>query len=138
MKKIIIDTNGLVSFVTDRDIEQQKKIARLLQDASKLKITIQCHHHVISEFVYVLSSVYGCRDNDIHRMISDFIAMPGIEIATSVDMPTLLNFWPDRIPDYGDAVIASQCKNNKGSAIATFDKKFRKSIQNLGLQTCDL
>jgi len=138
MKKIIIDTNGLISFVTDRNIEQQKKIAQLLQDAAKLKITIQCHHHVISEFVYVLSTVYGCRGNDIHRMISDFIAMPGIEISTSVDMPTLLNYWPDRITDYGDAVIAAQCKNSKGSAIATFDKKLKKSIENLGLQTYNL
>lgn len=138
MKKIIIDTNGLISFVTDRNIEQQKKIAGLLNDASRLKITIQCHHHVLSEFVYVLSSVYHCRANTIHRMISDFIAMPGIEITTSVDIPTLLNFWPDRISDYGDAVIASQCRNSKGSAIATFDQKFRKSIQNLGLQIYDL
>lgn len=138
MKKIIIDTNGLISFVTDRNIEQQKIIARLFQDASKLKIAIQCHHHVLSEFVYVLSNVYGCRGNDIHRMISDFIAMPGIEITTSVDMPTLLNYWPDRIADYGDAVIAAQCKNSKGSVIATFDKKFRKSIENLGLAIYDL
>jgi len=138
MKKIIIDTNGLISFVTNRNIQQQNKIAHLLQDASNLKIIIQCHHHVISEFVYVLHTIYGCRDIDIHRMISDFIAMPGIEIITAVDMSTLLNYWPGRITDYGDAVIAAQCKNSKGSAIATFDKQFRKSIENLGLQTYDL
>jgi predicted nucleic acid-binding protein len=66
-------------------------------------------------------------------MISDFIAMPGIEIITDVNLTTLLDYWPDRITDYGDAVIAAQCKNSKGSAIATFDKKFKKSIKDIGL-----
>jgi len=137
MNKIIIDTNALISFVTDRNLKQQKKITQLLKDASRLKITILCHHHVISEFVYVLGSVYNCRNEDIHRMISDFIAMPGIEITTEVNLTTLLNYWPNRITDYGDAVIAAQCKNNKGTAIATFDKKFKKSIEDIGLQTFD-
>jgi predicted nucleic acid-binding protein len=137
MSKIIIDTNALISFVTDRNLKQQKKITQLLQEASRLKVTVLCHHHVISEFVYVLSSVYHCLDKDIHRMISDFIAMPGIEITTDVNLSTLLHYWPNRIPDYGDAVIAAQCKNSKGSAIATFDKNFKKTIENIGLQTFD-
>ena len=137
MNKIIIDTNALISFVTDRNLKQQKKITQLLHNASRLKITILCHHHVISEFVYVLSSIYNCRNEDIHRMISDFIAMPGIEITTEVNLTTLLNYWPKRITDYGDAVIAAQCKNNKGTAIATFDKKFKKSVEDIGLQTFD-
>jgi len=37
MKQIIIDTNCLISFVTDRDLTQQQKIARLLTDAAKLR-----------------------------------------------------------------------------------------------------
>ncbi len=138
MKKIIIDTNGLISFVTDRNLNQQKKIARLFQDASKLRITIQCHHHVISEFVYVSSSIYSCSNKDINRMIADFIAMPGIEIITEVNFSTLLQYWPSQITDYGDAVIAAQCKNSKGSAIATFDKKFKKAIGQIGLPLHEL
>lgn len=133
MKKIIIDTNALISFVTDRNLNQQKKIARLFLDAAKLKLTIQCHHHVISEFVYVLSSIYNCKNKDINRMISDFIAMPCIEIITDVNLTTLLYYWPNLITDYGDAVIAAQCKNSRGSAIATFDKKFKNSFERLGL-----
>ncbi len=33
MKKIIIDTNCLLSFVTDRNVQQQEKISRLFQEA---------------------------------------------------------------------------------------------------------
>ena len=133
MKRIIIDTNCLISFVTDRNLEQQQKIARLFADAARLKKIILCHHHVLSEFVYVLSSVYRLPDNNIHDMISDFIAMPGIELITDVNMDIILSYWPKHIPDYGDAIIAAQCKNSTRAAIATFDKKFKNALVTLGL-----
>ena len=133
MKRVIIDTNCLLSFVTDRNPGQQKKIARLLEQASKLKKILHCHHHVLSEFISVLRSVYGLSDKKIHAMITDFISMPGIEIVTDVHMNTLLSYWPKHISDYGDAVIAAQCKHTPRAAIVTFDKKFQKSLTTLGL-----
>jgi len=61
MKKIIIDTNCLISFVSDRNIEQQEKISNLFREAGRLKKTILCHHHVISEFKATLlrSKLHG-------------------------------------------------------------------------------
>ncbi len=43
MKKVIIDTNALISFVTDRNIDQQVLISSLLEDALKAKHSILCH-----------------------------------------------------------------------------------------------
>lgn len=133
MKQIIIDTNCLISFVTDRNIIQQQKIAHLLTDAAKLRQTIICHHHVLSEFVYVLSSVYQLSDHTIHDMITELIAMPGVKLATDVNMNTILTYWPKHITDYGDAVLAAQCKDSKRTAIATFDKKLKNAASTLGL-----
>ena len=138
MKKVIIDANGLISFVTDRDIDQQLKIARLLEEGAQLKITIFCHHHVLSEFVYVLQTVYHCQHQKIHDMVSNFISMPGIVLTTDVDMTFVLAYWPSVIQDYGDAVIAAQCKIIKGSSIVTFDKKFKNNLQKLGLPIYEL
>jgi len=133
MKKIIIDTNGLISFVTDRNIEQQQKIAQIFKDAARLKTIIICHHHVLSEFVYVLGSVYHVSAQGIHEMIAGLVAMPGVELVMDVNMVTVLQYWPDFIPDYGDAVIAAYCKNNKGASVKTFDRKFKKALERLGL-----
>ena len=135
MKQIIIDTNCLISFVTDRNLAQQQKIARLLDDAAKSKYTIFCHHHVLSEFVYVLSSVYQLSPTIIHGMITNLIAMPGITLVTDVNMETILSCWPNRISDYGDAVLVALCKNckSKRASIATFDKKLMSSSASLGL-----
>ncbi|MCI5210277.1 MAG: type II toxin-antitoxin system VapC family toxin, partial [Candidatus Electrothrix sp. ATG2] len=56
MKKILIDTNCLMSFVTDRNPTQQEKAYTLFQKAARLEMLILCHQHVLSEFVFVLNS----------------------------------------------------------------------------------
>ncbi len=133
MKKIIIDTNCLISFVSNRNPAQQEKIATLFDNARRLKKLIVCHHHVLSEFVFVLTSVYSVKAKNVQKMLADLVAMPGISYTSDVDIQTLLSLWPENISDYGDAVIAAYCKKTKGTKIATFDKKFNKALTRAGL-----
>lgn len=133
MKKVIIDTNVLISFVTDRNLAQQKKAAALFNEAAALKNEIICQQEVLSEFVYVMQSVYHVTQNSIHEILQDFAGMPGVEIAANLDFDTVLKFWPEHVSDYGDAVIASLCKKTRNGAIATFDQKFKKELAALGL-----
>ena len=128
MTKFIIDTNCLLSFVTDRNLEQQEKISKLFQQAGRLELSLLCHHHVLSEFVFVLSSVYSTAADTIHTIVADLVTMPGVMPVSEVNIKTVLSLWPAVVPDYGDAVIAAYCKDTKGTAIATFDKKFRKAM----------
>lgn len=135
MKRHIIDTNALISFVTDRNPEQQMKITPLFESAAHLKSAILCHQHVLTEFIYVMDRVYSVPKVEIGRMIAAFIEMPGIEIIHRVDFNTLLSFWPDPLPDFGDALIASVGKTMKGSSIVTFDRKFAAGLKSLKLTT---
>jgi predicted nucleic-acid-binding protein len=132
VKKYIIDTNALISFVTDRNAEQQQKVAPLFESAANLKALILCHQYVLTEFIYVMDRVYHVPKGEIGRMITDFVDMPGIEIIHEVDFDAVLSYWPDRLPDFGDAVIASVGKVRK-SAIVTFDRKFTNNLKSLGL-----
>jgi predicted nucleic-acid-binding protein len=116
VKRYVFDTNALISFVTDRNPAQQQKVAPLFESAAHLKVAICCHQHVLTEFIYVMDRVYGVPKDEINRMIADLIEMPGIEVVHEVDFKTVLACWPDPIPDFGDAVIASVSKTIKGSA----------------------
>ena len=51
MKKYVIDTNALISFVTDRNLEQQVIVKSVLESGSRLKGVVLCHTHVLTEFV---------------------------------------------------------------------------------------
>lgn len=133
MKKYIIDTSALISFVTDRNQEQQEKVAPLFESAAHLKAIILCHQHVVSEFVYVMDSVYRIPKNELHKMIADLLEMPGLETIHEVDFNSVLSFWPNPITDFGDAVIASVGMTRKGTSIVTFDKKFRNNLKSLGI-----
>jgi len=135
MKTYIIDTNALLSFVTDRNPEQQAPMAALFSRAAGLNCKIMCHAHVITEFVYVLEKVYGHDKPAINRMIYDFMAMPGIDITNDIDFKILLDFWPGQISDFGDAVVASLWHANRNAPVVTFDKRFLRELRNLGIPT---
>lgn len=130
---IVIDTNALISFVTDRNKVQQGKIAGLFENAAGLRLSVLCPQNVITEFVYVLDRVYNVPQSIIKDMIDDFVAMPGIEIVHEVNLKILFSYWPDKIQDYGDAIVTSVCKARKGAMIATFDRKFSAALKKLGL-----
>ncbi len=133
MKTYIIDTNALISFVTDRNPDQQQKIAGIFQNTAQSKSLILCHLNVLTEFVYVMDTVYNISKKAIHKMVKDFIAMPGIEVINEIDLNTVLSYWPESIPDFGDAIVASLCKANKAAIVTTFDRKFINALKTLGL-----
>ena len=100
MKQYVIDTNGLISFVTDRNTGQQQRMAAILEAASQLRCTLICPQHVLTEFVFVMDRVYQIAKPEISVMIRDFAAMPGVEVLHEIDFSTLLALWPSAVPDF--------------------------------------
>jgi len=135
VKKYIIDTNALISFVTDRNLNQQEIVAPLFESASRLKCTLVCPQFVLAEFVFVMDKVYGTPKESINTILRDFIAMPGVQLFQQTDFSVLLSIWPSKITDFGDAVIAATGKAVKGATIVTFDLKFKVALKQLGLDS---
>ena len=134
MKKYVIDTNVLISFVTDRNPAQQEIVAPLFESATRLKCSLICHQFVLTEFVFVMDKVYGMPKESINSMIRDFLSMPGVEVCQATDFNNLLSYWPSKINDFGDALIAATAKTIKGSIIITFDEKFKSALKRVGLE----
>lgn len=134
MKEYIIDTNALISFVTDRNAEQQLRISSLFRDAALLKKMIYCPQNVLTEFIYVMAKVYAVSRSDIKTMVGDFLVLPGVKIIHEIDFETVFSYWPEAIPDFGDAVVVSVCRSFKESVIATFDQKFISRLKRLGFE----
>ena len=138
MKKYIIDANALVSFVTDRNLNQQNKIAHIFENAASLKAVVLCPQNVLTEFVYVMDEVYCLPKREINRMINDFLLTPGLEVVHDINLIFLLKLWPENFSDYGDAIVASIGKELKGAMIATFDKSFRAALKKSGISVLPL
>jgi predicted nucleic-acid-binding protein len=134
LKTYVIDTNALLSFVTDRNPDQQEIMSTIFNQAIRLDCKILCHVHVITEFVYVLEKVYGHEKPSIRQMVMDFMLMPGIEIKHDIDLKILLEYWPNLISDFGDGVVASLWSKHPEAIVATFDKRFIKELLKINAQ----
>ena len=135
MKEYVIDTNALISFVTDRNPKQQRIMQGIFESVSILKGVILCHHHVLTEFVYVMDKVYHVPKDEIKAMVKDFILLPGVDIIQDINFNTVFVYWPEVITDFGDAIVAALCKIHKGSILVTFDQKLISQITTAGLKT---
>jgi len=133
VKNYVIDANALISFVTDRNPEQQAKISKILQTAAQLKSRILCPQNVLTEFIYVLDKVYGVSRNQIKKMIFDFTVMPGVSVIHDLDLNIVLSYWPESIPDFDDAVVAAVYRSTQATAIVTFDQKRQNKWRLLGM-----
>ena len=80
-----------------------------------------------------MDTIYATPKATINKMVRDFIAMPGVELRQETDFSVVLSLWPTIITDFGDALVAATGKAIKGAAIVTFDKKFKSTLQQLGL-----
>lgn len=134
MKNIIIDTNLLISFITDRNLEQQEKAARLFEQTSRLKSAVICHQNVIAEFVYVMDKLYAVGKTEIGDIVTDFLKMPGVKLSTIFNYKVVFELWPEKIPDFGDAMIASLQKHYPNASVATFNVKFQKALTKISVE----
>ncbi len=127
MSCYIIDTNCLISYTTTRNKAQLEKISLYIEEASNLKAEITILSNIITEFVYTLQSVYRVDSKSINRMLCDLLKNPGIKYHHGYFISNILSFWPNKIKDYGDAVLAAASFELK-TPVLTFDKPFSKQL----------
>jgi predicted nucleic acid-binding protein len=130
MRRVLVDTNVLISFVSDRNEQQQEKADRLFAMAAASEVELILHQTVITEFVFVLSNLYGVKDPDVAEMLGELLALPGTAPAYETSWPLVLDLWPGEIPGFADAIIASVALQGRYDAVATFDSKLAHALQS--------
>lgn len=134
MKRYIIDTNALISFVTDRNPAQQQAVAPIFEAAAHLRARIICLQHVLTGFIYAMEKIYALPKGRISNMALEFIEMPGVEIVHEVDLKSALSCWPNPIRDFGDAMVAALAIKEKSAITVTFDQGFAAGLKRLGIR----
>lgn len=135
MKRVGVDTNVVVSFVTDRDAQQQARAAELFAAATSGEHVIVLHQAVITEAVYVMSVVYSTRPNIVSAVMRDLLSLPGVVAVDEVAWPTVWSLWPRRVKDFGDACLTAVATAGTFDVLATFDAAFAKRARRLGAAT---
>lgn len=134
MRQILLDTNVLLSFLTDRDPRQQEQAAELFRQASAGKQILLLHQAALTEMVFVLLNVYRTSSKETAQILDELLDMPGTQTLDGISWPLILDFWPDQIPDFGDAILAAVAHQGHYE-VATFDAKLAKRLARQKIST---
>lgn len=89
----------------------------------------------VHELVYVLLNVYDQRRGATAEIVSDLLALPGVQTLDSLEWGQVLRMWPEPLHDFADAALAAACRSGGHDAVATFDVTFARALQELGLRS---
>jgi len=135
MTSIVVDTNVLVSFLTDRDEAQQARAEELLHAAARRELDLVFHQQVLTELVYVLLNLYQQSRETVSEMLREILALPGVRSIDALKWSQVLDLWPVHMSDFADAVLVVTCRVGRHDAVATFDKALRRRLPKVGLKS---
>ncbi|AFM11598.1 PIN domain-containing protein [Turneriella parva] len=133
MKSYVIDTNCILSYVTDRNTQQQAIMQPYFEQCSNGTVQFFILESVKVEMVYVLDRVYRVPKPTIGQLLRDLFSSPGINYAVNTDETEEFAFWPDKVKDYGDAVLAHYAKKSQ-LPVMTFDRDFAGQLKHLSIK----
>jgi predicted nucleic acid-binding protein len=131
--RVVIDANVLVSYFTARNDTQLAAARTLLQQAEDGELVAIIPQFVIFEVTYVLQGLYNITGQRLTAMIRDVVSFPGAQVIDDCPWKRVLEVWPDPLPSLADATIAAVAAANRYDAVATFDRKLAKRVQDLGV-----
>lgn len=133
MQRVVVDANVLLSFIVDRNEEQRSVARALLLRAAEGELTAIVPQFVIFEVVYVLHSTYRIPNHELKPIIRDLIGLPGVLLIDECPWKRVMDLWPDPLPSIADAAIAAVASTHRYDAVATFDRKLAKRMQDFGV-----
>lgn len=122
-RKVVIDTNLLVRYLTWDDSQKAKAVDNLLSKAEKGELKIFIPSIVIAELVWVLESFYQMYSSEIAELVEAVLHTPGIEVTEKSIIASALKLYRTKKIDLIDAWIIEFAKDRGIKTIYTFDKK---------------
>ncbi len=130
-KRVVIDTNLLVRYLTQDDPEKAEAVETLLDKAGSGEVSILLPSIVIAELVWVLESFYKLEAAAISELVESVLNTPGLEVNEKEILFTICRTYREKKIDFIDAWIMEFAKKNGIDTIYSFDKKHFRGLKDV-------
>lgn len=121
-----IDTNVLVRFLVQDDLDQFEKARKLIKREVAAGRTVFINQLVLMETEWVLRSRYAEPKEKIVEAISGLLEADDVQLEDEAAIEEALYMWKDSNADFTDCLIGAKNRRMGCRATATFDAKAAK------------
>jgi len=121
VKRLRVDANVLLRFLTGEPKPMAEQAARLMRRAEQGEVLLVLSPLVIAEMVWVLKSFYRHSFDEISRVVIPLLSADGVEVEDRELLIRAIELARDKNVDFLDAVLALQVVRH-GETVCTFDE----------------
>lgn len=131
MRKVFVDANIFIRYLTNDDPVKADRVDRLLKEAAEGKILLVTAELVLAEVVWVLESFYGLKNDAIGPMIKAILVTPGLEVINGSLMEKAIDHYLRHNIDFIDGYIAAVMEKKRIDEVFSYDKKHLSRIKSV-------
>lgn len=121
MKRLRVDANILLRFLTGEPESLAQRAARLIRRAEAGEILLVLSPLVVAEMVWVLKSFYRRSMGEIAEVLIPLFATDGLEVKDREILVGALELARDKNVDFVDAILALESVRDQ-ETVCTFDE----------------
>lgn len=121
MKRLRVDANVLLRFMTGEPEGMAKRASRLMRRAEMGEVLLILSPLVVAEIVWVLKSFYRRSATEIAHVLVPLLSADGLEVKDREILVGALELARDKNVDFADAVLALEALRN-GETVCSFDE----------------
>jgi predicted nucleic-acid-binding protein len=123
---IAVDTNVLVRFLVEDDLNQSRQAARLIEKAVASGEPLFISDIVMCETVWVLASAYGLPRAEIAHALGGLLRAKSLVFASTDRLASSLDAYRRGKGDFADYLIREHAQAHGADRVATFDRALLK------------
>jgi predicted nucleic acid-binding protein len=124
MKKVFLDTNIWLRFLTADEPNQFQSCCQLLERIEEGKIRAYTSVIVLLEIIYTLTSYYKIARKQVIEDVKNLLATRNLILIEKTNFATSFDLFSKHQVKLADCLIATQVP--KGALLCTYDQDFKK------------
>ncbi len=118
-----VDANVILRFLVGDPPDMAERAAMLMEAVDRGEVTLRVDEIIVAEVVWVLSSFYKYKAQEIVPRLLEFLSQDGIEVENSI-LSALVLYGGGTGIDFVDALLATRMQRSGIRYVFSFDRHF--------------